>query len=126
MNILSWNCRWIGNLRAIQLLKDPISSKKPDVLFLIEMLVGVAKMKSIKTQLVFEGMVVIEKEGHNVGLALLRKTKNTVSLLGFSQNFIDVVVKIPDLPIWRMIGFYGCPERRRKRESWDILINLSN
>ena len=24
-----------------------------------------------------------------------------------------------------MTGFYGCPERCRRRESWDILINLS-
>ena len=25
-----------------------------------------------------------------------------------------------------MIDFYGCPERRGRRESWDILLNLSN
>ena len=49
-----------------------------------------------------------------------------LSLLGFSRNFIDVVVKIPNLPMWRMTGFYGCPDRCRRRESWDILINLSN
>ena len=42
------------------------------------------------------------------------------------QNFIDMVVKIPDLPVWRVTDFYGCPERRGRRESWDILLNLSN
>ena len=70
-------------------------------------------------------MVVVKNEGHSRGLALLWKTKNTVSLLGFSQNFIDVVVRFPDLLVWRMIDFYGCAERHRRKESWDILINLN-
>ena len=48
-----------------------------------------------------------------------------MSLLGFSQNFVDVIVKFPDLLVRRMIGFYGCLERYRRIESWDILINLS-
>ena len=73
MNILSWNCRGLGNLRVIQVLKDPVSSKKPCLLFLIKTLVGVAKMESIKTQFGFEGMVVVENEGHCGGLELLSK-----------------------------------------------------
>ena len=93
--------------------------------FLIETLVGVTTMESIKTQLGFEVMVVVENEGHRGGLALLWKTKNTVSLLSFSRNFIDMVVKFPNLPVWWMTGLYGCPERRRRKESWDILINVS-
>lgn len=26
---------------------------------------------------------------------------------------------------WRYTGFYGCPERSRRQESWDILHNLA-
>ena len=81
------------------MLKDLVSSKKPGMLFLIEILVGVAKMESIKTHLGFECMVVVKNEGHGGGLALLWETKNTVILLGFSQKVIDVVVKFPDLPV---------------------------
>ena len=51
MNILLWNCCGLSNLRAIQVLKDFVSLKKPSMLFLIEKLVGVAKIENIKTQL---------------------------------------------------------------------------
>lgn len=43
MNIVSWNCRGMGNLRAVPNLKDLIRTYKTNILFLFETLVHVKK-----------------------------------------------------------------------------------
>lgn len=56
MSLLSWNCRGLGNPATVQVLVDLVHSKKPDVVFLIETLVGLNKMQPIKTKLGFKGL----------------------------------------------------------------------
>ena len=89
MSSLSWNCRGLGNPRAIQILKDIVQLKKLRIIFLIETLSKLDKIERIKNQLGYEGSHVIEYEGHSEGLALLWKGTDFVKNLGFSSNFVD-------------------------------------
>lgn len=45
------------------------------------------------------------------------------------NHYIDYEVENKQMGIWRYTGFYGCPERGRRRESWNILrmlVEISN
>ena len=67
----------------------------------------------------------VECDGHSGGLALLCKKEVTISVLGSSSNFINVQVTIEQLGTWRLTGFYGHPNRNRRRESWAMLRQLA-
>ncbi|KAL8106281.1 hypothetical protein AgCh_029900 [Apium graveolens] len=52
------------------------------------------------------------------------KTEGGVEIKGSSNHFIYFEVENEQVGRWRYTGFYGCPERERRRESWDIIRNL--
>ncbi|XP_031101984.1 uncharacterized protein LOC116005889 [Ipomoea triloba] len=58
------------------------------------------------------------------GLALLWRNSDSVTLLGYSNNYIDVRVTITGKPDWRLTCFYGFPERSRRQQAWDLLRDL--
>ncbi|KAL2947523.1 hypothetical protein AAZX31_20G074800 [Glycine max] len=59
------------------------------------------------------------------GLALFKKLPYNCQLINFSQNFIYMKIFYPRKPCWRLTGFYGFPERVRRKDSWDLLKNLA-
>lgn len=69
-------------------------------------------MEKLRVGLDYAGRFVVNKEV-------------PVSLIGFSQNHIDVSVYMEAIGTWRLTGFYGCPNRGRRRESWLLLQRLS-
>ena len=50
MIILSWNCRGLGNLRAVEVLSYLMREKAPKVLFLMETKQTVKEMKWIQNE----------------------------------------------------------------------------
>ncbi|XP_074352278.1 uncharacterized protein LOC141691438 [Apium graveolens] len=73
----------------------------------------------------FAGWWGIEAQGHSGGLALLWKNEGGCTILDGSKHYIDFEVENNQVRRWRYTGFYGCPERERRRESWDIIQNLA-
>ena len=124
MNCLSWNCRGLGNPRTVRQLQDLVSRFKPDIVFLMEVEKNMEKMERIKVRLKFEGIFLVEGKNRGGGIAMLWKDKGIARLLGFSRNHLDVEVQSPNLPKWRFTGFYGHPERHRRRESRQLLKSL--
>ncbi|XP_031127725.1 uncharacterized protein LOC116029802 [Ipomoea triloba] len=50
-----------------------------------------------------------------------------LDILSFSRNHIDASIKSEtSIPPWRFTGFYGCPERIRRKNSWNLLKHLSD
>ncbi|KAL8115417.1 hypothetical protein AgCh_022054 [Apium graveolens] len=43
-----------------------------------------------------------------------------------SNHFIDFEVESAHMRRWRYTGFYGCHEKSRRRESWDIIRHLAS
>ncbi|XP_031117628.1 uncharacterized protein LOC116021122 [Ipomoea triloba] len=126
MSLLSWNCRGLGNPTAVRVLTDLVRAKRPKVLFLMETFVDKRKMELVRVQNGYDSMFVVDAIGHRGGLALLWMNSVEVEVTAFSSNFIDVQLALDvGKPYWRFTGFYGLPERHRRRESWQLLRSLA-
>ncbi|XP_074336841.1 uncharacterized protein LOC141674013 [Apium graveolens] len=64
-------------------------------------------------------------EGDGGGLALLWKNEGGVGIKGSCNHYIDFEVACEQVGRWRYTGLYGCPERSRRRESWNMLRDLA-
>ncbi|XP_074335942.1 uncharacterized protein LOC141673107 [Apium graveolens] len=125
MNILSWNCRGLGNPRSVWILGDLIKSRKPNFLFLSETLVMSDKIKELCFKFKFVKYFVVDCIGRSGGLAILWRKNFDCSVLDSSANHIDVQVNSFGNVQWRMTCFYGFPERSRRRDSWNFIKSLA-
>uniref|UniRef100_A0A803PDP3 Endonuclease/exonuclease/phosphatase domain-containing protein n=1 Tax=Cannabis sativa TaxID=3483 RepID=A0A803PDP3_CANSA len=85
----------LGNPRAIQFLEEIVFQKKPNA------------------------------RGHSGGLAMLWKKEEEGQLLGFSNNHIDLEVRIEGCPLFRATGIYGEPQRSLRGNTWRLIHQLS-
>lgn len=124
MSTISWNCRGLGNPRAIRALKDIVSDKKPSFIFLIETKIKQSSVLKVRKQLGFKGSFVVDPVGIGGGLALFWKDVGMAKLISYSQHHIDVEVCIEGMASWRLTGFYGFPNRAQRSQGWDLLRSL--
>ncbi|XP_021593063.1 uncharacterized protein LOC110600514 [Manihot esculenta] len=96
MRIICWNCRGVGNPRAVNAMADLVFYYKPSILFLMETKVHGVRMNQIKNLLHYSNCFSVDSIGIGGGLS------------------VD------------SIGFYGCPEPTRRRTSWNLLRELSS
>lgn len=52
------------------------------------------------------------------------ENKGGVEIKGSCNHYIDCEVMCGQVGRWRYTGFYGCPERHRREESWSLLTQL--
>lgn len=127
MSFFSWNCRGLGNPLAVQALLGFVRQKRPDILFLSETLSSAFKMEGIRIKLNYANCFVVAPEGRSGGLALLWNGGLAVEVVSYSNHYIDTKVHGTGVhPSWRFTGYYGQPERGRRRESWELLRYLSS
>uniref|UniRef100_A0A803PA04 Reverse transcriptase domain-containing protein n=1 Tax=Cannabis sativa TaxID=3483 RepID=A0A803PA04_CANSA len=116
-----------GNQRTIQFLKEIVFQKRPDFIFLCETKCHKSKVVGLAQALNFDSVFVVDANGASGGIALLWKNKDSRSLLGYSKHHIDLQISIsPTSPTWRLIGFYGEPNRNRRSDSWTLLQSLKD
>ena len=68
----------------------------------------------------------VELNGRFDGLAILWKEEVNGSVGSYFQNHIDLVISTEGKAAWRPTGFYGLPERARRRDLWELLKVISN
>lgn len=125
MSCISWNCHGLGNPTTVQALLDIVHSMQPNLIFLVETKLNTSRIQSVKNRIGFLGLFCVDSLGLSEDLALLWNTEINVNVLSFSKNHIDAkVTNLGDLNPWRFIGFYGYPERNKRRESWSLLKHL--
>ncbi|KAL8476214.1 hypothetical protein ACS0TY_028757 [Phlomoides rotata] len=124
MKILSWNCRGLGQPTTVPALKELVKAHKPDVLFLFETLSFSSRITNFSSVLGFECCFVVCCVGRSGGLCVFWKVEDLCYLISYSNNHIDLVVK-HSLGDWHLTGYYGFPERCRRKHSWDLLRQLS-
>lgn len=59
------------------------------------------------------------------GLAMMWKEKDQAILNSYSMNPIDIQVHVGEAREWRLMGFFGEPNRPQRRKTWDLLRNLA-
>ncbi|KAK6162202.1 hypothetical protein DH2020_002043 [Rehmannia glutinosa] len=122
MNLLSWNCRGLGNPRTVQELRDFIRVLSPGLVFLCETKFSSRELDNLKNSLGFFG-VSVPSVGRSGGLALLWRPNVNVSLRGFHERFIDVHVTLGQNK-FRFTGVYGQPLVSQRRVFWDTFKSL--
>ena len=100
MSCLSWNCRGLGHPRTVQVLLDLVRTKKPEFIFLMEILCSKETLENLKFKLGFGNLFNVDKVGRSGGLALYWKSSHNVRLLKCGRNFIDVRVENADSRTW--------------------------
>lgn len=126
MNAISWNCRGVGNARAVRSLKDLVKSCKPNILFLLETLSERDRIKKLCTKLGFDNFWSVDCVGRGGGLALFWDKSVQCTVFDSDSNHIDVHVLKNNIPTWRLTGFYGFPDRTQRRDSWNFIQALSS
>lgn len=126
MNAISWNCRGLGNARAVRALKDLVKSYKPTILFLSETLSETGRIESLCSQLGYDKCWSVSSRGRSGGLAIFWSKTVHCKVVASDNNYIDVHILKNSNPVWRLTGFYGFPERERRRESWELLKELAS
>ncbi|XP_019185992.1 PREDICTED: uncharacterized protein LOC109180738 [Ipomoea nil] len=124
MNILSWNCRGLGGTRTVRELLGVSSKERPFFVFLTETKAKADKIEEVRVKLGFEGAVSVDCVGRGGGLAMFWRDAEAASFLSYSVNHIDIEVKQPGKPMWRLTGFYGEPDRSRRHITWESLRQL--
>lgn len=125
MNLLSWNCRGMGSLRAICILRDLIKSQNPYFVFLSETLVEVKDMIEIADTLGFENSYTVNRVGRGGGLAILWERTVDCQVIESTNNYINVQVMENSNVAWRLTCYYGLTERSRRQEAWSMLRKLA-
>lgn len=126
MIVLSWNCRGLGQPLAIPTLCELVRVHRPRVIFLFETLAHKNRVEEVRLRLDFQGCFAIDCMGRSGGICALWKEAPSCDLLGYSNNHIDLRVHDTVVGDWRLTGFYGYPERHRRKNSWELLRRLSS
>ena len=127
-NILSWNCRGLGSIPAVNALRRVVISEQPQVIFLQETKLHQAEMERVRMRLKFKSMLVVDCRGdgrrRKGGIALLWREEWEIQILSFSQNHIDAYITMEDGVQWRFTGLYGFPEAENKVKTGLLMQNL--
>ncbi|KAF5464528.1 hypothetical protein F2P56_014601 [Juglans regia] len=126
MKICSWNARGLGNPCGIRTLCDLIQREGPDVLFLQETRLSTREMESCKYKLGFQNCLGISSQGRKGGIALLWDAEIDLSVINYSSNHVDAIIKDSCLRQghWFLTAIYGFPETHLRHHSWNLIKSL--
>ncbi|KAK1371101.1 Endo/exonuclease/phosphatase domain-containing protein [Heracleum sosnowskyi] len=125
MSLLSWNCHGLGTPWAFQFLKEITLQKRPDFVFLCEIICKKKTVERLQRAIGFEGLFVVESHGHSGGVAFLWRNKEDVVLKSYSKNHVDTIIHMNNSNLFRVTGVYGEPDKSKRHETWELIRNLS-
>ncbi|XP_057444526.1 uncharacterized protein LOC130736754 [Lotus japonicus] len=129
MRILSWNCRGLGNLPTERALIKLIHSKVPDVVFVSETRLYAAEAQRRRRLGGMSNVFPVGCAGNGKsrggGLCMWWRHDLELEIINSSLNHIMCTILHPDtqLPM-TLIGVYGFPDNRRKRDTWNLIRGL--
>ena len=127
MNLLSWNCRGLGNLWTVNALKEVVKKEDPKVVFLMETKSNEVWMKMVRDKCEFKHGVFVSSNGMSGGLAMLWKEEVKLDVQTYSETHIDALVDGgSEYGWWHLTGFYDNPNTSKRPESWEKLKLLRN
>lgn len=78
-------------------------------------------------KLSYDYSFVVDRIGRSGGVAVIWHRPFSCQILNYSSNYINMEVLEVDRNVrWRLTGFYGYPERVRRRDSWELIRNLAS
>uniref|UniRef100_A0A803Q7L2 CCHC-type domain-containing protein n=1 Tax=Cannabis sativa TaxID=3483 RepID=A0A803Q7L2_CANSA len=116
--------RGLGNPWTLKTLSSHVKDHHPGMIFLSKTKLKEEAMERIRIVLGYDGCFVVAAKGKSGGLALLWKDPSEVSVKSYTVSHIDAVIENGLGFEWRFIGFYGSPDPRGRKNSWQLLERL--
>lgn len=117
-HVLSWNCRGLGSIPAVNALRRVVINEKPQLFFLQETKLHSYEMEKVRKRLNFRGMIAVDCVGEGRrrkgGVCLMWQEEWDVTIMSFSSNHIDTNVNAEGGTNWRFTRIYGFPETENK------------
>ncbi|XP_074347208.1 uncharacterized protein LOC141686043 [Apium graveolens] len=82
------------------------------------------RLKKQKEPLVLREMFAVDCLGQGGGLAVPWRNKDEISVLTYSMNHVDMIVKVQGWNQFRLIDIYGKPDKSKRRNTWDLFRHL--
>nr|POF10544.1 hypothetical protein CFP56_45935 [Quercus suber] len=125
MSVLAWNCWGLGASPVVRTLTEVVKQKNPVVIFLVETKASIDRMKGFQNKLGFTQAIIVPSDGRSGGLALLWREGTDIRFKIYSHSYIDAVVdgEGSESP-WRVTGFYGHPDNKKRFSEQRTLIRL--
>lgn len=97
---------------------------KSDFEFVVETKMDARRLVLIRNKCGFQHGLCLSSEGRSGGLGFWWRT-NAVNVCSFSNHYIEVeVCDAANIPTWKVVGVYGCPEAINKHLTWDLRRNI--
>ena len=93
MICLSWNCRGLGQARAVHALSELVKTHKPTVIFLFETLVQSNKIECLRVKLGFQNALAVDRSGRGGGATVLWNDLDKGRVTSFSTHHIDLEIE---------------------------------
>ena len=112
---------------TIQILTDEVKSKNLILVFLVETKAYSSKIMGFMRKLEMTQGINVPHDSKSGELAMIWKEGVDIRFKSCSNLHIDMVVydEKGQNP-WRVIGFYGHPDARKRSISWSLLETLKN
>lgn len=82
-------------------------------------------MEGLKRKLNYDRLFVVPSHGRGGGLCVFWKDEANLQLRSYSQNHIDMEVRVVGEAVqWRFTFFYGFPAVRDRHKSWQLLDTI--
>jgi hypothetical protein len=124
MNLLSLNCRGLGNPQIVRELHALVKQEDPSVVFLTKTRLELKNLDLVRRQLGMHGAWGVDRSSTAGGLALLWKEEIQVSIHSHSVAHIDAILHALGTREWHFTGFYEHPETAKRCDSWTLLKRL--
>ena len=121
MKTIAWNCKGTNKTFAIRALKAMNKEHNPDYLFLSETKADEQRIDIIRRRLGFYQCFCVPSFGKVGGLAMFWKAGIEVRVLEANSWLIAMSVKQEYGHEWLLVGVYGSPYARYRREFWESL-----
>ncbi|XP_073358338.1 uncharacterized protein [Aegilops tauschii subsp. strangulata] len=125
MNLLSWNCRGIGNAPTVQELRELADKFAPKVLCIMETQINGVRAGNLKSNLGYDNSFVVDSSGRSGGLAIFWNNEIKIEVLGYSKYHIDGKISGLGEQSWRLSCFYGEARTHLRQHTWDTMKILS-
>ena len=124
MNLLSLNCRGLGNPQTVCELHALVKHEDPRVVFLSETQLELKNLEFLRRKLGMYGSWEVERSGTRGGLAILWKEEIQVTVQSSSVAHIDATFRVIGTTEWHFTSFYSHPETAKRGDSWSLLKRL--
>lgn len=115
ISILSWNCRGMGNLETVTVLRSLVNQYQPSCLFLTETKCEKEKVLTVANSLGFNRAEIVNCRGTVGGMAFLWDDNCGLEVVSVTDRVIILEGKdLGEQGHWILIGCYATPYSQEK------------